>query len=91
MTQRLSGGAGQTDLTPFEGFEFQDRIEQGILAAIPDVGINGAGAERVPNTCNVTVRRVEGEALTLYLSVLGFALSSGSACAEGQPGEVNVI
>ncbi len=69
----------------------RDRIEQGILAAIPDVTINGAGAERVPNTCNVTVRRVEGEALTLYLSVLGFALSSGSACATGETDPSHVL
>ena len=45
--------------------------------------INGERAPRVPNTSSMIVRRVEGEAVTLNLSMLGFAVSSGSACATG--------
>ncbi len=69
----------------------RDRIEKGLLEKIPGVKINGAGAERVPNTCNVTVTRVEGEAMTLYMSMLGFALSSGSACATGETDPSHVL
>ncbi len=61
----------------------RDRLERGVLERVPDVEIAGAGSPRVPNTSNMVVRRVEGEALTLNLSMSGFAISSGSACASG--------
>jgi cysteine desulfurase len=61
----------------------RDRLERGVLERVPDVEIAGAGSPRVPNTSNMIVRRVEGEALTLNLSMSGFAISSGSACASG--------
>lgn len=69
----------------------RDRIEAGIVERIEKVSINGAGSERVPNTCNVTVTRVEGEAMTMHLSMLGFALSSGSACATGDTDPSHVL
>ncbi|MCK4538687.1 MAG: cysteine desulfurase [Candidatus Krumholzibacteria bacterium] len=69
----------------------RDLIEKGILDHVPDVSINGGNAPRVPNTCNVTVTSVEGEALTLNLSMLGFALSSGSACATGSDDPSHVL
>jgi cysteine desulfurase len=61
----------------------RDRLERETLARIEDVVVAGAGAPRVPNTSAMVVSRVEGEAITLRLSMLGFAISSGSACASG--------
>ncbi len=61
----------------------RDRLESAVLERVPDVAIAGASAPRVPNTSSMIVRRVEGEALTLNLSMRGFAISSGSACASG--------
>jgi cysteine desulfurase len=61
----------------------RDRLERSVLERVPDVSIAGAGALRVPNTSNMLVGRVEGEAVTLNLSMSGFAVSSGSACASG--------
>ena len=61
----------------------RDRLQEGILEKVSNIHINGAGAPRVPNTCNVTIHGIEGEAMSLNLSMLGFALSSGSACATG--------
>jgi len=61
----------------------RDRLERETLARIDDVVVAGAGAPRVPNTSSMVVSRVEGEAITLRLSMLGFAVSSGSACASG--------
>jgi len=69
----------------------RDRLQEGILEKVPRVRVNGAGAPRVPNTCNVTVPGIEGEALSLNLSMLGFALSSGSACATGDPEPSHVL
>ena len=69
----------------------RDRLQEGILEKVPNVHINGDGAPRVPNTCNVTVPGIEGEAMSLNLSMLGFALSSGSACATGDPEPSHVL
>jgi len=61
----------------------RDRLEAGILGAVPRVEVNGAGAERLPNTTNLTLHGVDGEGLLLALDLEGIAASSGSACAAG--------
>jgi cysteine desulfurase len=66
----------------------RDRLEAGILATCPGVRVNGAN--RLPNTLNVSFEFVEGEAILIMLDDLGIAASSGSACASGslQPSHV---
>ncbi|MCU0611928.1 MAG: cysteine desulfurase NifS [Candidatus Eisenbacteria bacterium] len=68
--------------------QLRDRLEAGIRESCPDVRVNGA--ERLPNTLNVSFEFVEGEAILLMLDDLGIAASSGSACASGslQPSHV---
>jgi cysteine desulfurase len=61
----------------------RDRLQEGILAAIGGVKVNGAGAARVPGTVNVCIDGVEGESLLLMLDARGIAASSGSACTSG--------
>jgi cysteine desulfurase len=61
----------------------RDRLEQGILAAVEDAGINGAGVPRVVNTANLYFDRVEAEALVIALDLKGLAISGGSACQSG--------
>ena len=65
----------------------RDRLEQGILKAIEETGVNGgsAGAEipRVANTCNLYFDHVEAEALVIALDLKGLAVSGGSACLSG--------
>jgi cysteine desulfurase len=78
---RLSAGHLEEEMASIGAL--RDRLQEGILEKVPNVHINGAGAPRVSNTCNVTVPGIEGEAMSLNLSMLGFALSSGSACATG--------
>ena len=60
----------------------RDRLETGILARVPDSGVNGAG-DRTPNTTNIYFDGLEGEALVISLDLKGFAVSSGSACSSG--------
>jgi cysteine desulfurase len=60
----------------------RDRLEAGILAHVPDSGVNGGGA-RTPNTTNIYFDGLEGEALVISLDLKGFAVSSGSACSSG--------
>jgi cysteine desulfurase len=61
----------------------RDRLERGMLRAIPGVKVNGAGAPRVPGTVNVCIEGLEGESLLLMLDARGIAASSGSACTSG--------
>ncbi len=61
----------------------RDRLEAGLLAAIPDSRVNGAGAERLPNTLSIAFKFVEGEAILLLLDQFGVCASSGSACTSG--------
>ncbi len=61
----------------------RDRLEQGILARVPAAHVNGAGAERLPNTSNIRFDGIEGEAMVISLDLRGFAVSSGSACSSG--------
>jgi cysteine desulfurase len=64
--------------------DLRDRLERGISETVDDVIFVGRTAPRAPNTCSVVIPRIEGEAVTLNLSMLGFAVSSGSACSSGR-------
>ncbi|HWG16809.1 MAG TPA: cysteine desulfurase family protein [Acidobacteriaceae bacterium] len=73
---------------PHELTALRDRLESGILAAIPEAGINGAPTNgepppRVPNTSNLWFDDVEAEALVIALDLKGLAISGGSACQSG--------
>ncbi len=61
----------------------RDRMEQELLARIPDAVVNGHPTQRTPNTLNISFKYVEGEAILLMLSERGIAASSGSACTSG--------
>jgi cysteine desulfurase len=61
----------------------RDRLEAGVLEAVPGSCVNGAGAERVPNTTNISFDRVEAESLLIALDLEGVAVSTGSACSSG--------
>jgi len=61
----------------------RDRLQDALMAAIPNARINGDGAQRLPNTTSIAFEFVEGEAILLLLSELGICASSGSACTSG--------
>ncbi|MBV8299202.1 MAG: cysteine desulfurase [Candidatus Eremiobacteraeota bacterium] len=61
----------------------RDRLEAGILAAIPDVVVNGAGAPRLPGILSVAFAGAPSDALLIRLDLEGIAASAGSACAAG--------
>lgn len=61
----------------------RDRLEQTILAQIPECGVNGIGTERTPNTTNLYFDHVEAEALVIALDLKGLSVSGGSACQSG--------
>ena len=61
----------------------RDRLEEGVLAAVPQTIVNGARDLRVPNTSNISFDRVEAESLLIALDLEGVAVSTGSACSSG--------
>ena len=61
----------------------RDRLEQGILEAVPNCFVTGDRGNRLPNTSNIAFEYIEGEAILLLLNKLGIAASSGSACTSG--------
>jgi cysteine desulfurase len=61
----------------------RDRLENAILSQVESAGVNGAGARRVPNTTNIYVDYIEGEALVIALDLKGLAVSTGAACSSG--------
>src|SRR5580692_3274049 len=61
----------------------RDRLQQGILAQIEDAAVNGDGAARVPNTCNIHFDHIDGEAMVIALDLKGLAVSTGAACSSG--------
>jgi cysteine desulfurase len=61
----------------------RDRLENGILSAVPHTEVNGARSGRVPNTTNISFDRIEAESLLIALDLEGVAVSTGSACSSG--------
>ena len=61
----------------------RDRLEEGLLAAVPHCFVTGDPTNRLPNTCNIAFEYIEGEAILLLLNKQGIAASSGSACTSG--------
>ncbi len=63
--------------------KLRDRLEQSLLAKIPDCEVNGDVTQRLPNTTNIGFKYIEGEAILLSLNKYGICASSGSACTSG--------
>ncbi|RPH39704.1 MAG: aminotransferase class V-fold PLP-dependent enzyme, partial [Desulfobulbaceae bacterium] len=61
----------------------RDRLEEGLLATIPQSMLNGHKIDRLPNTCNISFEYVEGEAILLHMNRYNICASSGSACTSG--------
>ena len=61
----------------------RDKLIKGIIDNVSDVLVNGPmGDRRAPDNVNVSFLYVEGEAITIELSLKGIYVSSGSACTS---------
>jgi cysteine desulfurase len=58
------------------------RLDRG-LRSLPGVTLFAETTQRLPNTVQFSVPSFDGETLVMNLDRLGFAVSSGSACASG--------
>ena len=92
-TENLPGivGLGAAAEIAREGFQngstqklaaLRDRLQKAILE-LDETVVNGAGAPRVPNTTNIQINHIEGEALVIALDLKGVAVSSGGGCSSG--------
>jgi len=61
----------------------RNRLATGLRRLVPDIRINGAAMDVLPNTLNVSFPGAEGESILLSLDLLGIEASTGSACASG--------
>lgn len=68
----------------------RDRLEAGLLTAVPEAVVNGHPRNRLPHVTNIAFPQVAGEALLVALDMEGVAVSMGSACSSGsvQPSHV---
>jgi cysteine desulfurase len=77
--------ANSTDAprSPHTVANLRDRLEQGLLGAIPDSHANGDPAHRVANTTNLRFDGVDAESLLIALDMQGLSASFGAACQSG--------
>jgi len=93
-TENLAGivGLGRAAEIAREGFSdgsvermalLRDRLERTVVETVDQVGVNSAGAPRVPNTTNIVFDCLEGEAMVIALDLKGLSVSTGAACSSG--------
>ncbi len=69
----------------------RDRLETGLLAAVPLARINAVGGSRLPTASSVVFPGVEAETLVAALDLEGIAVSAGSACHAGTTAPSRVL
>jgi cysteine desulfurase len=83
LGKACSLAASRLDLENTEVRKLRDKLEAGLLDAIPHSMLNGHKIDRLPNTCSISFEFVEGEAILLHLDRYKICASSGSACTSG--------
>lgn len=67
----------------------RDRLENGILAQVPDSFVNGHPTSRLPNNSSITFRFAEADRMMMEMKDV--AVSSGSACSSDEPEPSHVL
>lgn len=69
----------------------RNRLESGIMAAIPGTAVNGAKSPRLPNTSSIRFPGLDAMALVARLDADGVLVSQGSACSSMRPTPSHVL
>jgi cysteine desulfurase len=69
----------------------RDRLERGLLEAVPGAVVNGAPAERLPTTLSIALPGCDAETLLIALDLEGLCASAGSACHSGSSTPSSVL
>ncbi|MBQ8808621.1 MAG: cysteine desulfurase NifS [Clostridia bacterium] len=83
MAQALSEACDHMEEKTKKLIKLRDKLIDGILETIPYTRLNGHREERLPNNTSFCFRYIEGESLLLSLDMMGYVVSSGSACTSG--------
>ena len=83
MAQALSEACENMEEKTKKLTVMRDYIIDTVLREIPYTRLNGHREKRLPNNTSFCFRYIEGESLLLSLDMLGFVVSSGSACTSG--------
>ena len=71
--------------------ELRDRLERSLIEQIPAAVVNGAAADRLPNTSSITFTGIDGMALVAQLDAEGIMVSQGSACSSMRPTPSHIL
>ena len=71
--------------------DLRDRLEEALLARIPDAMVHGRGGPRAPHILNISVPGTDSESLLMALDMQGVACSAGSACQSGNVSPSHVL
>jgi cysteine desulfurase len=78
-----------TDAARIRGL--RDQLESLLLRSCPGSRVNGDVQKRLPNTCNISFRYLEGESILVLLDQQGICASTGSACTAGSSEPSHVL
>lgn len=91
-TSNVAGAAGMAKALELAAAEqpseskrllaLRERLVENVLSRIDGVRLNGHPEKRLPNNANFSFDYIEGESLLMRLSMVGFAVSTGSACSS---------
>ena len=71
--------------------ELRDNLHNAIISKIEGVSLNGYLENGLSNTLNLSFDNTEGESLVMNLDLEGVAVSTGSACSEGNVDPSHVL
>ena len=71
--------------------QLRDKLHNEIIVNIEGVYLNGHIENRLSNTLNLSFDDTEGESLVMNLDLEGVAVSTGSACSEGNVDPSHVL
>lgn len=71
--------------------KLRDKLHEGLMQIEDGLELNGDRINRVGNTLNVSFHGVHGESLVMNLDIEGIAVSTGSACSEGNVDPSHVL
>jgi cysteine desulfurase len=69
----------------------RDRFEKSVLETVSGASVNGADADRLPNTSSFSFEGIESPAALLLLDRQGICCSAGSACRTGSEEASHVL
>jgi cysteine desulfurase len=69
----------------------QRELSQLLAAKVPSAVVNGDTDNSLPHILNISIPDIQSEYVTLRLDHEGFAISTKSACREGEERESHVV